>query len=174
MIPNNNILIVGGTGFIGYHLAKFALKKGWDVTSISTKPAKKLRYIPRVKYIFCDISKKNILKKKIKKSFEYVVNLGGHVDHSHKIKTLKSHYIGCKNLTEIFLEKKPISFVQMGSSIEYGRLKSPQSEKGRCNPKSIYGKAKLLATKHLIKLFKKEKFPCTILRLYQSYGQRQD
>ena len=104
-------------------MAKFALKKGWDVTSISTKPAKKLRYIPRVKYIFCDISKKNILKKKIKKSFEYVVNLGGHVDHSHKIKTLKSHYYRCKNLAEIFLKRNFNFFVQMGSSIEYGYIK---------------------------------------------------
>ena len=169
-----NILIVGGTGFIGYHLAKFALKKGWDVTSISTKPAKKLRYIPRVKYIFCDISKKNILKKKIKKSFEYVVNLGGHVDHSHKIKTLKSHYIGCKNLTDIFLKKPPKSFVQIGSSVEYGRLKAPQKENSKCKPKSVYGRAKLLSSEHLMNLFRKKNFPSTILRLYLAYGPRQD
>ena len=84
-----NILIVGGTGFIGYHLAKLALKKGWNVTSISTKPAKKLRYISKVNYIFCDISKKKALEKKIKKSFKYIVNLGGHVDHSNKTKTLE-------------------------------------------------------------------------------------
>lgn len=174
MRPKKNILIIGGTGFIGYHLAKESLKKGWVVTSISTKPSKKKRYLSKVKYIFCDITNKKSLNNNIYKSFDYVVNLGGYVDHSNKKKTFHSHYIGCKNLTEIFLEKKPISFVQMGSSIEYGRLKSPQSEKGRCNPKSIYGKAKLLATKHLIKLFKKEKFPCTILRLYQSYGPRQD
>ena len=100
-----NILIVGGTGFIGYHLAKIALKKGWNVTSISTKPPKKIRYLPRVKYIFCDISKKKFLEKKIQKPFKYVVNLGGHVDHSDKIKILKSHYEGCKNLTDIFLKK---------------------------------------------------------------------
>jgi len=38
---NKNILIIGGTGFIGYHLAKICLKKGWSVTSISTKFPKK-------------------------------------------------------------------------------------------------------------------------------------
>ena len=62
----NNILIVGGTGFIGYHLAKESLKKGWQVTSISTKPPKKIRYLPKVKYILCDITKKKFLKKKVK------------------------------------------------------------------------------------------------------------
>ena len=47
----NKILIVGGTGFIGYHLAKKSLKKGWQVTSISTRPPRKKRYLSKVKYI---------------------------------------------------------------------------------------------------------------------------
>ena len=31
----------------------------------------------------------------------------------------------------------------IGSSMEYGLAKSPQKEDFRCNPKSVYGKAKL-------------------------------
>ena len=170
----NNILIVGGTGFIGYHLAKKSLKKGWQVTSISSRLPRKKRYLPKVKYILCDITKKKSLKKNIRKSFNYVVNLGGYVDHSNKKKTFESHYIGCKNLTEIFLKKTPIAFVQMGSSAEYGNVKSPQKENAKCNPKSVYGQAKLLSSIYLIDLFKKQKFPSTILRLYNTYGPRQD
>jgi len=170
----NNILIVGGTGFIGYHLAKRSLKKGWAVTSISTKAPKKKRYLPKVKYLLCDITKKKALRRNIQKQFKYVVNLGGYVDHSNKEKTFQSHYTGCKNLTEIFLKKAPKAFVQIGSSIEYGNAKSPQKENFRCNPKSVYGKAKLLASKHLLNLFKKQEFPSTVLRLYQAYGPRQD
>ena len=170
----NNILIVGGTGFIGYHLAKRALGNGLEVTSISSNPPPRKRFLPKVKYVVCDITKKKFLKKNIQKSFKYVVNLGGYVDHLNKKRTFESHYIGCKNLTEIFLKKMPIAFVQMGSSGEYGTLKSPQKENSRCNPKSIYAQAKLLATKHLIELYKKKKFPCTILRLYQAYGPKQD
>ena len=174
MNSKTNILIVGGTGFIGYHLAKKSIKKGWQVTSISSKPAKKLRYLTKVKYIICDITKKKFLKKNIRKYFNYVVNLGGNADHSNKKKTFESHYTGCKNLTEIFLKKTPKAFIQMGSSVEYGNLKSPQKENGKCNPKSIYGYAKLLSSKHLVDLFKKKKFPSTILRLYLTYGPRQD
>ena len=172
-----NILIVGGTGFIGYHLANKSLKKGWQVTSISSNAPRKIRYLPKVKYILCDITKKRSLKKSIRKNFNYVVNLGGYVDHSSKKKTFESHYIGCKNLTEIFIKKMPTAFVQMGSSIEYGKIKSPQKENSKCNPKSIksiYGKAKLLSSIYLINLFKKKKFPSTILRLYLAYGPRQD
>ena len=177
MSPKKNILIVGGTGFIGYHLAKKALQKSWKVTSISSRPPKKLRCLSKVKYLLCDITNKNNLKKKIRESFSYVVNLGGYVDHKNKKKTFKSHYIGCKNLAEIFLSKKPLSFVQMGSSIEYGHSKSPQKENIKCNPKlikSVYGKAKLLSSLYLIKLFRERKFPSTILRLYLAYGPRQD
>ena len=169
-----NILIVGGTGFVGYHLAKSCLKKKWAVTSISIKKPRKIRRLSKVKYILCDITKKNNLKKKIKKYFHYVVNLGGYVDHSNKKKTFESHYTGCKNLTEILIKNKPLAFIQMGSSVEYGSAKSPQKENSKCNPKSIYGRAKLLSTKHLIKIFEKKSFPSIILRLYLAYGPKQD
>ncbi len=167
------ILIVGGTGFIGYHLAKRCLKDGFKVTSISVSRPKKIRFLKRVKYLICDISKKNNLKILSKKEFLYVVNLGGHVDHSNRKKTYNSHYLGCKNLTNFFINKKIRSFVQIGSSSEYGNLPSPQKENFVCKPKSIYGKAKLLATNHSISLNKKNKFPSTVLRLYQAYGPRQ-
>ena len=170
----NNILIIGGSGFIGYHLAKRAIKKGWSVTSISTNPPKKIRKISKVKYLISDITKKKSLEKKIKKYFKYVVNLGGYVDHSDKIKTYKSHYEGCKNLTEILLKNPPVTFVQMGSGGEYGKIKSPHREVHKCYPASVYYKAKLLSSLHLMKLFRKNKFPATILRLYQTYGPRQD
>jgi len=171
------ILIIGGTGFIGYHLASQCIKKRWNVTSISSKLPKKSRIVPKIKYIICDIANKNLLKKKVNKPFDYVVNLGGYVDHSNKKKTYNSHFIGCKNLTEIFLKKKIKVFLQMGSSVEYGFNKSPHSEKMVCNVaklNSVYGKSKLKATNYLLNLFKKKKFPVVILRLYLAYGPNQD
>tara|TARA_B100001175_G_C19410882_1_gene591061 strand:+ start:62 stop:982 length:921 start_codon:yes stop_codon:yes gene_type:complete len=173
----NKILIVGGTGFIGYHLAKKSLKMGWQVTSISKKPPKKIRSVTKVKYLYCDLKKKKFLKKIIKTNYDYVVNLGGYVDHSNTKRVIASHYLGCKNLTDIFIKKKIKSFVQMGSSLEYGNLKSPQKEIYNYNfnlIKSTYAKAKLLATLHLIKMFKEKNFPSTILRLYLAYGPKQD
>ena len=176
-MKKKSILIVGGTGFIGYHLAKRSLKKGWQVTSISSNSPKKIRYLPKVNYIRCDITNKKLLRKSIRKPFDYVVNLGGYVDHSNKKKTFKSHYEGCKNLAEIFLKKIPLSFIQIGSSLEYGTSNSPQKENIKCNLrsiKSIYGKAKLLSSVYMMNLFKKENFPSTVLRLYLAYGPRQD
>ena len=58
------ILILGGTGFIGYHLAKESLKRGLNVTSVSKNNPIKKRYLKNVNYIIADISKKNLIKKK--------------------------------------------------------------------------------------------------------------
>lgn len=174
MIKNKSLIIFGGTGFIGYHLAKKSLKKKWKVTSVSTHYPKRIRRLSKVKYIKCDINNKIKLKKIINKKYTYVVNLAGYVNHLNKNKTFQSHYIGCKNLVNTFLNYKPKAFVQLGSSLEYGKLKSPHKENKKCRPQSTYGKAKYLASKYLLSKFKKDNFPVTILRLYQSYGPKQD
>ena len=51
-----HLLIIGGTGFIGFHLAVAAKKKGWKVTSISLRKPKKDRKVEGVNYFFLDIS----------------------------------------------------------------------------------------------------------------------
>ena len=60
------VLVFGGTGFIGYHLSKKFIKKGWKVTSVSKKPPKKEKYIKGVYYKKIDLEKiqnYNLLKK---------------------------------------------------------------------------------------------------------------
>ena len=73
--------------------------------------------------------------------------------------------------------KKLKLFLQIGSSVEYGKLKSPQVEDAKIkinNLYSTYGKSKLLATRLLLKKSKIENFPCSILRPYLIFGPNQD
>ena len=91
------------------------------------------------------------IKKSIRNDYDYVVNLGGHVNHKDKIKTYKSHFIGVKNLIDIFTNSDLKGFVQIGSGGEYGKLKSPHIERKSGNPKSTYYKSKLLSTNLIIK-----------------------
>ena len=169
------ILIFGGTGFIGRNLAKKCLSLKWNVTSVSTsKPKKKLK---KVKYIYCDISKKNQIISRIDKNYTYVVNLAGYVDHSKKIKTYQSHYLGVKNISNHFLKSKIKKFLQMGSSLEYGDTISPQKENTfilKSKIKTAYALSKFLASNYLMNSHKKYKLPVTILRLYLTYGPDQD
>ncbi len=168
---------MGGTGFLGYSFAKKCIKKKLLVTSLSRKKPSKKRYLKNVKYIYADIKHKNKLNLKLKKNYEYVINFGGDVNH-HSNSTYKSHYIGCKNLTTIFQNRKIEKFIQIGSSVEYGKLKSPHYEKNsitnlnRLN--SIYAKSKLKSSIDILNLFNKKKFPGTVFRIYLAYGPGQD
>ncbi len=170
------ILIPGGTGFIGYHLSSFLIKKGWVVHSLSKSKPKKNRKVPGVKYIFCDIRNKKKLKDKLNNYYDYIVNLSGYVDHSKNESITRIHFQGCKNLVSNFQNNKPRKFIQIGSSIEYGKRKSPQKEISikKIDTLSVYGNAKLKSTLFLLSLFNKKSFPSTILRLYLVYGPNQD
>lgn len=170
------ILIVGGTGFLGFHYAKFCLKKNYKVFSLSRHKPKKIRYLKNVNYLFADICKKrqvfNILKKINK--IDFVVNFGGEVEHNNLKTTFESHYLGLKNLINFFLSRKITKFVQIGSSLEYGNGKSPQKETLVLKPKSNYSRAKAKSSNYVKDICIKKKFPGMIVRLYQVYGPYQD
>ena len=108
-----NILIIGGTGFIGYHLAKACLSKKLNVFSFSSSKPKKIRTLLKVKYLFGKLENKYDFKKFDKINFDYVVNCGGYVDHKNKKKTYKSHYEGLLNLYYYFKEKNLVKFIQI-------------------------------------------------------------
>ena len=168
-----NILIIGGTGFFGFHLLKFFLTLKWNVFSLSKSPPNYLRALKNVKYLYGDISKAYSIKFLKDYNFNYIVNCGGYVDHVSKIKTLKTHFIGCKNLYKIFADRKIQTFVQIGSSSEYGKMKSPLRETQLGKAKTIYGKSKLKASRFLLSL-KNRNFSFVIIRPFLLYGPFQD
>ena len=174
-----NILITGGTGFIGFNLIKrLSKRKKIKIYSLSRRKPKIENKLSNVTYLYCDISKKKKLNKVLsKKNFDYVVNLAGEVNHFEKKNTFNSHYIGCKNIAQFFINKKIKKFIQMGSCVEYGKYSSPQKEtyepKLR-DIKSAYGKSKLRATYMLLNYFRKKKLPVVIFRLYITFGPNQE
>ena len=172
-----NILVTGGTGFIGKNfIFELIKKKKFNIYSLSQKKIKKESQHKEIKYIFCRMQNKSRLKKELNFKLDFVVNLAGHSDHNEKKKTYDTHYLGLKNLAEIMLTKKIKKFIQIGSSVEYGFIKSPQKEKNENDLnrlESIYGKSKLKSTNYLKKLYKKYSFPSLILRPYLVYGPGQ-
>ena len=63
----DKLLIVGGTGFIGYNLAKKSKELDYEVTCISSKYPPKVKRLNNVNYLICDITKKKKYHLKIKK-----------------------------------------------------------------------------------------------------------
>ena len=178
-LNNSNLLIVGGTGFIGSHVTKKALKNGFKVTVISKNNYPQSKQINCVDYINVDISREkdlhHILKDRV---FEYVLNLGGYVDHKNFSEggkeVFETHFSGTLNLVKSINKNTLKCFIQIGSSDEYGTNIAPQKESQRELPISPYSIAKTSATHFLQMLNRTERFPVLILRLFLVYGPGQD
>ena len=171
------LLVVGGTGFIGHHLLA-ATKDDWNVTSISLNPPSSKRLVNSVEYVQLDLTDFDAVKATLIEDYDYVVNLGGYIDHT-PFKDggqilIDAHFCALKNLIATLSRKSLKRFVQIGSSDEYGNLPPPQRENMREQPISPYSLAKVASTYFLQMLHRTEGFPGVILRLFLTYGPHQD
>jgi nucleoside-diphosphate-sugar epimerase len=174
-----NLLVVGGTGFIGQHLVKQAIECNYNVIVLSSKKHIEKLHSQNIDYIIADIRDFKQLKKALShREIHYVVNLGGYIDHvnfmSGGYSVIDTHFNGVLNLVRCLDWSKIKGFVQIGSSDEYGNLKAPQSENQRERPISSYSLGKVAANQFLQMLNREEDFPIVILRLFLVYGPGQD
>ena len=169
---------MGGTGFIGRHLVGSAKLKEWEVTSVSLHLPTEQYQIDGVNYQKVDLTNLAAVRANLNVNFDYVVNLGGYIDHTLFINggkhLIEQHFNALQNLVEILPRKNLKRFVQIGSSDEYGNSLAPQREDSRESPISPYSFAKLASTHFLQMLHKTENFPASILRLFLTYGPGQD
>ena len=177
---SDKILIVGGTGFIGRHLAERCMRDTPYITSLSFNDKSACDTINRkVELIHADISSKSQLKSVLRgKHFDYVLNLAGYVDHTHYFnggrKIIETHFIGLMNLIDYLDIETLKGFVQIGSSDEYGNSPAPQKETMRIKPISPYSLAKAASSYFIEMLSNIEEFPGVVIRLFLVYGPGQN
>lgn len=173
-----NLLILGGTGFIGHHLAQKAVNIGFKTSVISLNFPIEQRKVNNVNYISADITNLSDLKEKLPEQIDYVINLSGYINHSSYLeegyKVINSHLGGLQNIITLLDWKKLKRFIQVGSSDEYGHNVAPQNEEMFAHPISAYSYSKFAANELLKMLYKTESFPVVMLRLFLVYGPGQD
>jgi nucleoside-diphosphate-sugar epimerase len=178
-LTKESLLVIGGTGFIGTFVAKEAVQRGFNVSVVFNKNYSLVRKIENIDYIKVDITNKNALRSKLKNiHFDHVINLSGYVDHGNYFdsgdKIIETHFQGVKNLVNTLDKQSLKSFVQIGSSDEYGLNSAPQIETQRELPISSYAFAKSASSHFLQMLYRTENLPLVVLRPFLVYGPGQD
>ena len=177
-VKKKHLLIIGGTGFIGYHCFNFAKKYNWKLTSVSRKNPSIARKVEGVNYLKININNTRQIKKNLNKNFTHIINSVGSSNQVfakiNKNSIKKTQFIESKNIIDFFINKKIDKFIQIGSAAEYGQKPVPHKESIKCLPKSDYGREKLKTSKYLLNLFQKKYLNGIVVRLFQVYGEGQE
>lgn len=160
----NTVLITGGTGFLGVHLARKFIKKGWKVTlfDIALLDAKDL--MGKVNYIKGDVTDKNSLNKAFKNQ-SYIVHAAAALPIQQDKETIFHVNIdGTKNVLEASFKNKVKRLVYISSTAVYGVPKHlPETENSPLDPIGYYGESKIKG-EELCKEYMKKGLQINILR----------
>ena len=177
------VLISGGAGFIGSHLAELMLEKGFEVTVIdnfSTGRIENIKFLLKnsnLKVVEKDISKdfKEIVP--YFKSTEWVFHLAALADIVPSVeKPLHYHNVnvtGTINMLEASKEANVKKFIYSASSSCYGIPQSfPTDENAKIDPRYPYALTKYIGECYVLHWNKVYNLPCISLRLFNVYGPR--
>ncbi|MEK9131673.1 MAG: NAD-dependent epimerase/dehydratase family protein [Patescibacteria group bacterium] len=179
---NKNVLVLGGTGFIGSNLTLALLNKGAKVTILSRNnlPPK---YIPinnpKLKIIKGDIRDVGIMQKVILNK-DIVFNLAAQISHLDKgIVSYDDLDINCRGqlvlLETCRTHNTSVKIVFASTRMVYGNSsKKKLTESHPTEPNTLYGIHKLTAERYHLLYRKRHNINVAILRIANPYGERQD
>ena len=184
----NSILLTGGAGFVGFHVANELLKRGDKVIIIDNfnsyydpnlKKAriKQLKHHKNLKVYKADISNYKVLSKIFQKhKFNKICHLAAQAGVRYSLKAPfryhKYNSLGTLNLLELARKYKINDFVFASSSSVYGNNKTtPFKEIDNVdNPISLYAATKKSNELYAYAYHHLYKINCTGLRFFTVYG----
>jgi len=178
------VLITGGAGFIGHHLAIYLKNLGYDVTCVdnllrSSKEAINALRDEGINLLVADVTDYHSLSNALKDSRpDVIVHAAALISVTESFiipdEYIKCNAIGTLNAARLGCELGIDRFIYISSAAVYGNpIKLPIAEDHPLNPISPYGLSKLMG-EEVVKLYSRicgVKY--VILRLFNVYGLRQ-
>jgi len=178
------ILITGGAGFQGSHLAEALLKKGHTITIINTFREEKLKNIESFKnsvnVVFGSITD-SVLVEKTVSGHDVVFHLAANINVDQSLKDPKSfvdvNVVGTFNILEA-VRANGIRMIHASTCEVYGDghdLKANEllDETAEMKPNSPYAATKAGADRLCYSYYKSFGVPVTIVRPFNIFGERQ-
>ena len=174
-----NILITGGAGYIGAHIAEILIndkKKVFLLDNLSTGHKKLINR--KTKFFLSDIRKINKTREIVKKyKIDSIIHLAAALSVGESQKKPKKYESinveGTKKILEAIKTSNVRNFIFSSTCAVYQDGLSKVSESSKLKPSSVYGKTKLKGEKIIKNFCKKNKINYGILRYFNVAGASQ-
>ncbi len=174
-----NILITGGAGYIGSHIAEILIKdkkKVFLLDNLSTGHKKLINR--KSKFFLSDIRKINKTREIVKKyKIDSIIHLAAALSVGESQKKPKKYESinvkGTKKILQAIKKSKVSNFIFSSTCAVYQDGLSKVSENSKLKPTSVYGKTKLKGEKIIKNFCKKNKINYGILRYFNVAGASQ-
>lgn len=182
------VLITGGAGFIGHHLVRELLPRGYRIIIIDNLSNSNKDFASDLKTKKFDLQNLDLYEADVRddaaisnifecEDIDTCIHLAAKISVSDSIirprETIDVNVIGTLNVLQECRANNVSNFVFASSASVYGHVhRLPVSEERPPHPVSPYGSSKL-AGEALISAYKSGIRNCKILRLFNVYGQGQ-
>lgn len=171
------VMITGATGFVGRHVVRQVLEKGYSVVAIA-RDAARIREMPwagEVEFIQCDLHQNFHSIFKAGSVPDALVHLAwpglpNYSDFFHISQNLPSDL----RFLEFAVNAGVKQLMVAGTCLEYGMQYGPLTEEMETRPTTPYGFAKDVLRKSLQLLQQESSFTLQWMRLFYMYGEGQN
>jgi UDP-glucose 4-epimerase len=182
------VLITGGAGFIGSHLAERMLERGDEVLlmdNLSTGSMENIRHLKqydRMHYFLASIENRQLLAELVDEAdvvFHLAAAVGVRLIIESPVRTIETNVNGTQRVLEAAYKKRKPVFIASTSEVYGKRADLPFSEdadlvlgsttKGRWS----YAASKVLDEFLALSYWKEKNLPVVIVRLFNTVGPRQ-
>ena len=182
------VLITGGAGFIGSHLAERLLAEGWRVVCLDNfdpyyprclkeRNLAALRGHPRFRFVEADVRRPRGLREALRgEDVAAVAHLAARPGVRHSFRypgaCARTNVLGTLSVASFCREMRVEKLLLASSSSVYGPVEGAVREEGPTRPISPYGASKL-AAEAIAGAYASAGLACTVVRLFTVYGPRQ-